>query len=118
MAFRHGFDGVADEFTAGQRVFHAFVSHGDAVADADSGKFYRCTAYQDDASLDCLCHAVQEQMPRDQFILRVDDTDERTVDFFFYISHSVEEGTYRGSAGPLFYLVTVHNIYLSFPVVY
>ena len=48
-----------------------------------------------------------------QFILRIDDADERTVDFFLYISHSVEKRTHRRSARALFYFITVHSLCLS-----
>ena len=44
MSRSYGFDGIADEFTAGQGKAHAAMPHGDAVADADGRKFNRCTA--------------------------------------------------------------------------
>lgn len=67
-------------------------------------KFQRCTACQKNSSFYRLRDAVQKHVSWNQFILRVDDADERTVDFFLYISHSVEKRTHRRSAGPCFIL--------------
>ena len=110
VSFSHRLDGIADELAAGQRVFHAFVSHGDAVADADGRKFHRGPAGQEDSFLNGLSYAVQEKVARNQLVLCVYDADERTVDFLSHISHSVKERTDRRSARSLLDLIAVHFI--------
>ena len=108
MTSGHRFDGVADEFAAGQRKFHSLMPHGDAVADSDGRKFQRRSSGEEHAAFCRLSHAVQKEMSRNQLILCVDDADERAVDLFSDISHSVKKGTYRRSAGSLLDFVTVH----------
>ena len=39
MGHCHDFNGIGDQLPAGQRIFHAGMVHGDAVTDADDGKF-------------------------------------------------------------------------------
>ncbi len=39
MCPNHGFDGISDDFTAGKRIFHAGVAHGDTVADGNRVEF-------------------------------------------------------------------------------
>ena len=50
----HDFHGIGDQLAAAQGIFHADVIHGDAVADADGGKFHRRAAGHVDAGLDGL----------------------------------------------------------------
>ena len=79
VAVGDGFDGVADELAAGQRVFHAVVAHGDAVADADGRKFDRRTAGGGDAQLDGFGDFPQVHMAGNDFVKGVDYADQRLL---------------------------------------
>jgi hypothetical protein len=52
MGGGHHFNGVGDQFPAAQRVFHADVIHGDAVADADDTELHRGAAGHVNAGFD------------------------------------------------------------------
>ena len=41
MGQGHGLDGIGDQFPAGQRITHAGMPHGDAIAQGDGWKLHR-----------------------------------------------------------------------------
>ena len=90
MSCRYGFNGVTDQFTAGQGKAHAAMTHGDTVADADGREFNRCTAGSGNAELDCFGNIAQMDMAGNDFIEGITDTDQRFLQIFIAIAHSME----------------------------
>ena len=72
----HALDGVGNQFTAGQRIHHSLVRHGDAVADGDGGELHRDAAGHQDALLGRIRDAAQMEVSGDDLVEGVDDTDQ------------------------------------------
>ena len=115
VAVGDGFDGVADELAAGQRVFHAVVAHGDAVADADGRKFDRRTAGGGDAQLDGFGDVPQVHVAGDDFVKGVDHANQRLLQVFVAVAHGVKQGAVGRTGASFFYYVASH---INYPFVY
>ena len=109
MRHSHGFNTVGDKLTAGKRIFHADMSHGDSVADADSRNEDRCAACHADACFDGLGNFIQVKMSRHDFAVCRNNADERSVKFFFCIAHCVKQAAVRGAFCAFFYVITSHE---------
>ena len=82
MGNSHCFGTVCDQFTADERILHAFVSHCDTVADGNSREDDRNTAGKGNALFNSINDLVQIHMSRNDVVLGAHDTDERFLDFF------------------------------------
>ena len=82
MRLYHDLDGVFDQLAAGQRVSHAFMTHGYAVAHANSLEFKGHSSRGEDACFYSLSQLIEMNMPRDKIIKRVDNSYEGTTDLF------------------------------------
>ena len=68
MAVGNSFDAVGNQLTACQRIFHAVMAHGDAIADAYSRELNRSTASFQHAVFGCLSDGIQMHMSRNDFV--------------------------------------------------
>ncbi|MPN20951.1 hypothetical protein SDC9_168330 [bioreactor metagenome] len=87
----HDLHGIGNMLAGGQGVEHALVVHGNAVAHADRGKFHGRSTGQPNACLDGICNLVQMQMPGNNFVLRVYDTNDWAGKFFLRQSKGAEK---------------------------
>ena len=111
----HGdLDGVGDDLTARQRVAHALVVHGDAVAHADRGELHRRAAGHADAGLHGLGDLIEHEMPGDHLVGRIDDGDQRPRDLFVGESVRLEQATVRGPRQALFHATALEIHLLPF----
>ena len=113
---RHGFGAVSDQFTTDERVFHAFVSHSDAVADSDSREHDRNTAGKRDALFDSVDDLIEVHVSGDDIVFRADDTDQRFFQFFVGQAECVKQGAVRCGLRAFFDFVTSHINYLVFVI--
>ena len=97
----HTFCGVSDQVTGDQRVFHADVPHGDAVADGNGGEHDGGAASHADAGLDGLGDLVQMHVARDDLVVGADDADEGPVSFFFGKAQRCEQTAVGSAIHPL-----------------
>ena len=98
--FKHPeFQAVGDDLARHERVVHAVVVHGDAVAHADGGDFKRDAAGHVDAGLDGLADFVQVVMAGDDVVARIDDGDKRAAHLLVGDSVSLEQAAMRGARG-------------------
>lgn len=98
MGLYHCFDGIGNDFSACQRVFHSVVSHSDSVANADGIEDERNAACFDNAFFDALGDFVEVDVSGDDIDVGGDDGDERFVEVLFLDTASAEQGAV-GSAG-------------------
>ncbi|MPM98424.1 hypothetical protein SDC9_145610 [bioreactor metagenome] len=75
MCLRHNLAFIRDDFAAGKRIVHAFVTHRDAVAYADGAKLNRGSARHADARLDGLGQLIEVEVPRYNLVSGVCDAD-------------------------------------------
>ena len=92
----------------GQRVLHALVVHGDAVADADDGELDGRAAGHADAGLDRLGDLVQMDVAGDDLVLGVGDADHGPVDLLVGEAHGLEQGAVGGFLQAFFHQVAAH----------
>ncbi len=76
VSLGHDLHRVGDDLAADQRVVHALVVHGQAVADADDVELKRQAAALVDPVLDLLGDAAQVHVPRHQLVEGIGDADE------------------------------------------
>ena len=79
MRLDHELDAVGDDLPGCQRVPHALVAHGDAVAYARHAERQRHAPRLDYALLDLLHQLVEMDVPGDDLVPRVGDADERPL---------------------------------------
>ena len=68
MTIGHSFNGVSNQLTASQRVFHAIVAHSNTIANANGREFDGGTAGFQNTIFSCLSNGVQMHMAGDDFI--------------------------------------------------
>src|SRR3990172_6455798 len=108
MSHSHNLDGVGNEFPAGQGIFHARMSHGNAVANPDGGEFYRRTAGHSYTRLHIFRNYIQMNMAGYDLIGGIYHADEGTGDLFVRVPHSLEQRTVGRPLESLFHDVTAH----------
>ncbi len=108
MSGRHGFERVGDDFTAGQRKFHAGVSHGNAVADRDGVELERNAARLADFVADQFADFLEMCMTRNNRDIRIANSDKRLGKILLFQSGCTEQSTMRSTLGPLLHDVTSH----------
>ena len=109
MRGQHDFDGVRDQFAGAERILHALVVHGDAVADADGLELERHAARVADAGFDRLADLTQMLVARDVIARRAHDRDERPPDFAVRQSERAQQGALRRTVGAFFDLIASHD---------
>ena len=92
----HGLGGVGDQITGNEGVFHARVTHGDAVANGNGGKYNGRSPCHGDTDLDRFYDLVEIHVPGHDFIIGTDDANERTFLFFFCQTQGVKQTAVRG----------------------
>ena len=95
MALDGALDAVGDDFAAGERIVHAFVVHGDAVADADGVHLHRSAARHADACLHGIGDGLEMHVSGNDFVLGGNDRDERAVEFFVGQAVGLEKAAVR-----------------------
>ena len=66
------------------------MAHGDAITDADGGKFNRRASGRGYAEFDGLGDFPEMDMAGDDFVKRVNDADQRFGQVFIGIAHGME----------------------------
>ena len=108
MGNGHGFRRVRNQLTGNERVLHALVPHREAVAHRDGREDERHTAGKGNPLLHGIHNLIQVHVPRDDVVLRADDADQRTIDFFISQAEGLHECKPRSGGGALGHLVTAH----------
>ena len=96
----HRLNRIRDQFTGCQRIMHSLVSHNDSVAYADGRKFYRRAPCHTDSGLDRFRQLAQVIMTRNYFIMRVNDSNERSCQLLIRISQCFPETAVRRPLTP------------------
>ena len=82
MCHRHCLNGVCDQISGYQRIFHTDMAHCDTIAYSDRRELNRHSACFCHTKLCSLCQFVQIHMTRNDLIVSVYDTDHRFLHFF------------------------------------
>ena len=90
MGERHCLGRVSDEITGNKGVFHTHVSHGDAVANRNCGKYYGSTACHRHAELYGIYDLIEIHVSGDDLVIGADDTDQGAFLFFLGESQGVK----------------------------
>ena len=90
MGHGHGLGGVRDQIPCHQGVFHADMAHGNAVTDRNGRKYDGRSACHGNSHFYSLHNLVQVHMPRHDFIVGADDTDQRTIQLLLCQSQRVK----------------------------
>jgi hypothetical protein len=97
MGGDHQFHRVGDELPAGQRVFHAFMVHGDTVAHADDAKFHRRAAGHVNSGFDGFGKSVEVDMPGYDCVDCIGNAHQGAVDFIAGVTARFEQGAMGGA---------------------
>ena len=87
MAVERDLHGVGNGLARNERVMHAFVVHGNAIAHTDGGDLERHAACQVDAGLYRVSNLVKVVVPRNDVVSRVDHRNEGTLHLL--VGHAV-----------------------------
>ena len=112
MRHRHRFCGICNQIPCHQRIFHADMSHSDTITYRNRRKYDRRPASHSYALLHCIYNFIQIHMPRNNFIMRTDNSHQRPFHLLFCHAQRVKQGTVRSLLHSLFYVITFH-IYTS-----
>ena len=102
------FNGIGNEFPAGQGVVHAGMVHGNAVTYADGGKFHGRAASHADSGFNRLYKGVQVHVTGNQFVGGVGNAHQGTFDLFIRKSHGFHQTSVGGPCRSFFGNVTSH----------
>ena len=115
VAHGHGLDAVGDQLAAGQRVEHALVVHGDAVADADDAELEGRAAGHAHAGLDRVDDLAQVHVAGNDLAERVGDADERALHLGVAHAEGAQQRAVRGALPAALDLVASHLDATSLP---
>jgi len=95
----HGlrFNGIGNQFAGRQRVAHAGVIHGDAIADPDGRHQDGSAPRHAYAGLDGLGNLVEVNVARNNFVEGGDHADERALHFLGGEAKGIKKGPVRGA---------------------
>jgi hypothetical protein len=102
MGLEHGFDGIGNDFPAGERVFHAVVSHRNTIANTNGVEHKGHSSGFADTLFDELSDIVQMNMSRYDVHMGTDNSNEGFTKVFFVNSASAEQSSVRRTSIALF----------------
>ncbi|MPM69946.1 hypothetical protein SDC9_116894 [bioreactor metagenome] len=105
MRHHHRLDGVGDDLTARQRVLHAIVAHGDAVADGHGVEFIRHPAGGADGVADQFADLAEVAVAGNDVGVAVANRDERFLDILGGQSGRPHQRTMRRA-----FLARLHDV--------
>lgn len=82
MALNSAFEAVGDSFAGNERVMHAIMVHGNAVAHADGGNFERNATGHINAGLHSFANFIEVIVARNNVIAGIEHRDEGLLHFF------------------------------------
>ena len=106
---RNGLDRIGDELAARERVLHARVAHGDAVADTDGGELKGRAACCCDAELRSLGDFAQVDVARDDLVEGIADADQRLLEVLRTVAICMEQGTMCTACSTFFDNIASHK---------
>ena len=114
VGHEHRLDAVADQLAAGKGVFHAHMSHGDTVADADGGNEDGGAARHANACLDGIGDLVEVGVAGDNLAVGGNNADQRAVQFLRGVAQRIEQAAVRCPLGAFFDIIAVHKVFSVF----
>ena len=105
----NGLNGVRNQFTARERVFHPRVPHGNTVADTNGREFDRRSAGCCHTKLHGFRNRVQMKMPRNNLVERIAYADQRLSEILGAISVCMKKRAMCTACRPFFYDITSHK---------
>ena len=112
MRERHALGGVGDEVAGHERVPHAGVTHGDAVANGDGGKDHGHATGHGDAHLDGIGYLIDVDVAGHDLIEGAHDAHERARDLLVGPTERVVEGAVRRRLGSKLDRIAPHVLLL------
>ena len=109
VGHEHRLNAVADQFTAGEGVFHAHMAHSDAVADTDGGDEDGGAACHAHASLDGIGNLIQMGVAGDNLAVGGNDADQRTVQLLRRVAQRIKQAAVWCPLRALFDVIAVHR---------
>ncbi len=114
MAGHGAFHRVGDDLATHERVVHALVVHGDAVAHPDGGNLEGHAAGHIDAGLHGLADLVKVGVPGDDVVARIDDGDEGALHLLVGDTVGLQQAPMRRAGRLALDLVAAQCHWLSF----
>ena len=109
MGQSHCFCGICNKISCHKRIFHSHMSHCNSVADCDRREYNRSSACHGNSLLNGCHDFIQIHMSGYNFIIRADNSHQRSFHFLFCHSKSVEQGAMGRLLCSFFYCVTSHS---------
>ena len=109
MALDRTLDRVGDDLAARERIAHAFVVHGDAIANADRGHLHWRAPCHAHACLHRISDGLQVNMARDDLVLRGNDRNKRTIELFVGETVSLEQAAVWRAGQSFFDRIAAHG---------
>ena len=108
MCHSHSLCRICNQISGNQRIFHAHMPHGNAVADCNGRKYHRSSPCHGNAQFHGIYDFIQVHMSRYDFIIRADNSHQRFFHFFLGDAQSMKQGPVRRLLHSFFYCVTSH----------
>ena len=96
MGRGHDFNGIGNEFAAGQTELHALMVHGQTVTHSDGRKFHGCSTRHAYPVLNGPGNGIQVDMTGNNLVGRIAYPDKRAIHFFFRQTSGIHERTVGG----------------------
>ena len=108
----HGLHAVADELAGSQRIFHAHMAHGDAVAHADGRDQDGGAACHLDACLNGVGHLIQVHVAGHDLTVGAHHADEGALQLFRGVAQCIEQTAVGRALHALGHVVASHGLFL------
>ncbi len=118
MGHVHGLHAVADQFPAGQGIFHADMAHGNAVTDADGRHQDGSAAGHAHTGLDRIGQFVQVHVAGYDLTVGGHHADERAVQFLGRVAQGIEQAAVGRAFRAFFDIIAVHGDHSVFCVIH
>ena len=105
MALHHAFHGIGDDLAGYQRIMHAHVVHGYAVAHADGTHFEGHATRHVDAGFHGFGDFIQIVVTGDDVALGIDHRDKRALHLLVGDAVCLQQAAMRGAGHPNFHRV-------------
>ena len=112
MCHQHGLHAVADQLAGGQRVFHAHMTHGDAVAHADGGDQDGGTTGHLHTGLDRLGDLIQIHVSGHDLAVGAHHANEGALQFLRGVAQRIKQAAVGRTLRALGHVVTSHGLFL------